>query len=74
MKARHLPTHESLLIINPKEIVLSKIIGEVTTITTIHNQTQNSIALAIATNMFVTLSITLILEPHPNNAYPDPIF
>jgi hypothetical protein len=28
MKARHLPTHESLLIINPKEIVLSKIIGE----------------------------------------------
>ena len=28
MRARHLPTHESLLIINPKEIVLSKIIGE----------------------------------------------
>ena len=28
MKARHLPTHESLLIINPKEIMLSKIIGE----------------------------------------------
>lgn len=28
MKARHLPTHESLLMINPKEIVLSKIIGE----------------------------------------------
>ena len=28
MKARHLPTHEILLIINPKEIVLSKIIGE----------------------------------------------
>ncbi len=28
MKARHLPTHESLLIINPKEISLSKIIGE----------------------------------------------
>jgi len=28
MRARHLPTHESLLIINPREIVLSKIIGE----------------------------------------------
>lgn len=28
MRARHLPAHESLLIINPKEIVLSKIIGE----------------------------------------------
>ena len=28
MKARHLPTSESLLIINPKEISLSKIIGE----------------------------------------------
>lgn len=28
MKARHLPTHEILLIINPKEIVLSRIIGE----------------------------------------------
>jgi hypothetical protein len=28
MKARHLPTHESLLVINPKEIILSKIIGE----------------------------------------------
>lgn len=28
MKARHLPTHESLLVINPKEIVLSRIIGE----------------------------------------------
>lgn len=28
MSARHLPTHETLLIINPKEIVLSKIIGE----------------------------------------------
>eukprot|EP01035_Chromulina_nebulosa_P017610 gene17610-23184_t len=28
MHARHLPTHESLLIINPKEVVLSKIIGE----------------------------------------------
>jgi hypothetical protein len=28
MKARHLPTHESLLIINPKEIVLSRIVGE----------------------------------------------
>jgi serine/threonine protein kinase len=28
MKARHLPTHESLLVINPKEIMLSKIIGE----------------------------------------------
>ena len=28
MQARHLPTHESLLIINPREIVLSKIIGE----------------------------------------------
>eukprot|EP01038_Epipyxis_sp_PR26KG_P005697 gene5697-7863_t len=28
MKARHLPTHESLLMINPKEIVLSRIIGE----------------------------------------------
>jgi len=28
MLARHLPTQETLLIINPKEIVLSKIIGE----------------------------------------------
>jgi len=28
MAARHLPTHEALLIINPKEIVLSRIIGE----------------------------------------------
>ena len=28
MKARHLPTHESLLLIDPKEIVLSRIIGE----------------------------------------------
>ena len=28
MKARHLPTHETLLMINPKEIVLSNIIGE----------------------------------------------
>lgn len=28
MIARHLPTHEILLIINPKEIVLSRIIGE----------------------------------------------
>ena len=28
MSARHLPTHETLLIINPKEIVLSKIIGK----------------------------------------------
>ena len=25
MKARHLPTHESLLVINPKEIILSKV-------------------------------------------------
>ena len=31
MKARHLPAHESLLIINPKEIVLSKIIGDLPT-------------------------------------------
>ena len=28
MKARHLPTHETLLMINPKEIVLNNIIGE----------------------------------------------
>jgi serine/threonine protein kinase len=28
MSARHLPTHETLLIINPQEIVLSRIIGE----------------------------------------------
>jgi hypothetical protein len=28
MKARHVSTHESLLMINPKEIVLSRIIGE----------------------------------------------
>lgn len=28
MKARHLPTHENLLVINPKEVLLSKVIGE----------------------------------------------
>jgi hypothetical protein len=28
MKARHLPTHENLLVINPKHVLLSKIIGE----------------------------------------------
>jgi hypothetical protein len=28
MKARHLPTHETLLLINPTEIILSRIIGE----------------------------------------------
>jgi len=28
MSARHLPTHESLIIINPQEIMLSRIIGE----------------------------------------------
>lgn len=28
MRARHLPTHESLFVINPKEIVLSRVIGE----------------------------------------------
>ena len=28
MAARHLPTHETLLVINPQEIVLSRIIGE----------------------------------------------
>ena len=28
MQARHLPTHEALLLINPTEIILSRIIGE----------------------------------------------
>ncbi len=28
MKARHLPTHENLLVINPKEVLLSKVVGE----------------------------------------------
>jgi serine/threonine protein kinase len=28
MKARHLPSHEFLLVINPREVVLNKIIGE----------------------------------------------
>jgi len=27
MKARHLPSHETLLMVNPKEVVLYKIIG-----------------------------------------------